>query len=53
LAGALDNAMAISLDEYRSTVVAYLDPSQAALYTDRSAWDTMQEAVVKQLEALR
>jgi predicted nucleotidyltransferase component of viral defense system len=53
LAGALDNAMAISFDEYRSKVVAYLDPNQAALYADRSAWDAMQEAVVKQLEALR
>ncbi len=53
LALAFDNAMAISFDEYRSKVVAYLDPNQAALYADRTAWDAMQEAVVKQLEALR
>jgi hypothetical protein len=44
--------MAISFDEYRSKVVAYLDPEQAELYSDRSIWDAMQEGVVARLEAL-
>ncbi|MEO7033238.1 MAG: hypothetical protein ABI548_05235 [Polyangiaceae bacterium] len=43
----------ISFDEYQSKVVAYLDPSQAPLYADRSAWDAMQGAVAEQLEALQ
>jgi predicted nucleotidyltransferase component of viral defense system len=50
---ALDNAMAISFDEYRSKVVAYLEPAQASPYGGRAAWDAMQGAVVDQLEALR
>ncbi|MEO8901820.1 MAG: nucleotidyl transferase AbiEii/AbiGii toxin family protein, partial [Polyangiaceae bacterium] len=53
LARALDHALAISFDEYQSKVVAYLDPSQALLYADRSAWDAMQGAVAAQLEALQ
>jgi hypothetical protein len=49
---AIEHAMAISFDEYRSKVVAYLDPEQAELYSDRSIWDAMQEGVVARLEAL-
>lgn len=52
LARAIINAMAISFDEYRSKVVAYLEPDQAAPYEDRAAWDAMQNAVVSGLEAL-
>jgi predicted nucleotidyltransferase component of viral defense system len=50
---AIENAMAISFDEYRSKVVAYLDPAQASPYEGRAAWDAMQGGVVDQLEALR
>jgi predicted nucleotidyltransferase component of viral defense system len=50
---AIDHALSLSFDEYASQVVAYLDPSQAELYEERASWDTMQEAVVSRLEALR
>ena len=50
---AIENAVAISFDEYLSKVVAYLDATQAALYADRSAWDAMQEQVVRRLEAVK
>jgi predicted nucleotidyltransferase component of viral defense system len=53
LGGAIENAMSISFDEYRSQVVAFLDPEQAAPYHDREAWEVMQDAVVSRLEALR
>ncbi len=53
LEDAIENAMSISFDEYASKVVAYLEPSHAELYADRSAWDAMQEDVVVRLEALR
>ncbi len=53
LADAIDHAMGISFDEYASKVVAYLEPSHADLYADRSAWNAMQEDVVARLEALR
>lgn len=52
LSQAIDNAMGISFDEYRSKVVAYLDPEQAVLYEGRDAWNAMQESVVARLEAL-
>jgi predicted nucleotidyltransferase component of viral defense system len=50
---AIDRAMSMSFDAYRSKVIAYLDPEQRALYEAKSAWDAMQEAVVSQLEGLR
>jgi predicted nucleotidyltransferase component of viral defense system len=50
---AITNAMAVSFDEYRSKVVAYLEPDQADPYEARAAWDAMQEGVVSGLEALR
>ena len=49
---AIENAMTISFDEYRSKVVAYLDPDQSELYADQSTWDEIQHAVVDRLEAL-
>ena len=53
LPATIEHAFAMSFAEYRSQVVAYLDPEQAVLYSDRSAWDTMQEAVIARIEALR
>lgn len=50
---AIENAMAISFDEYASKVLAFLDPSQAELFEERSAWEAMQDTVVARLEALR
>jgi len=50
---AIERAMSISFDAYRSKVVAYLDPQQLDLYGDRAAWDAMQDAVVAQLELLQ
>lgn len=50
---AINHAMGISFDEHTSKVVAYLEPSHAELYADRSAWDALQEDVVARLEALR
>jgi hypothetical protein len=53
LVEAIDHAMSLSFDEYSSKVVAFLEPSHAEVYADRSAWDAMQEDVVLRLEALR
>lgn len=53
LPAALEHAMSISFDEYASKVVAYLDPAQAELFEERTAWEAMQDAVVSHLEALR
>jgi hypothetical protein len=53
VASAIEHAISIGFDAYRSKVVAYLDPDQAELYGDESVWDTMQRSVVEQLEALR
>lgn len=50
---AIDRATGLSFDEYASKVVAFLEPSQAEVYADRSAWDATQEDVVLRLEALR
>lgn len=50
---AIDHAMGLSFDEYASKVVAYLEPSHAEIYADRSAWEAMQDDVVARLEALR
>ena len=49
---AIERAMGISFDAYRSKVIAYLDPQQRVLYEEESACDAMQEAVVAQLEKL-
>jgi predicted nucleotidyltransferase component of viral defense system len=53
VAAAIERALSISFDDYRSQVIAYLHPEQADLFASRSAWDTMQEAVIARLEALR
>lgn len=53
LPDAIDHARSLTFDEYASTVVAFLEPSHAELYADRSAWDAMQGDVVVRLEALR
>jgi predicted nucleotidyltransferase component of viral defense system len=53
LPSAIEHAMGMSFDDYRSKVVAYLDPSHVALHEDASAWRTMQDAVVARLEALQ
>jgi hypothetical protein len=50
---AIEQTMSISFDDYASKVVAYLDPTQAVLYEDRSSWDAMQDAVVSRLQDLR
>ena len=46
---ALEHARGLSFDQYRSQVVAYLDPAQAAPYGKQAAWAAMQEAVVERL----
>jgi hypothetical protein len=53
LARALENAMSISFDDYRSKVVAFLDPDQAPLYSGRVEWNALQNAVITRLEALQ
>jgi predicted nucleotidyltransferase component of viral defense system len=53
LANAIDQATCLSFDDYASKVVAFLEPSHAEVYADRSTWDAMQEDVVARLEALR
>lgn len=50
---AIDRAMSLSFDDYASKVVAFLEPSQAEVYAERSAWEAMQEDVVARLETLR
>lgn len=37
--------MGISFDAYRSKVVSYLEPEQAAPFEARAAWDELQEIV--------
>lgn len=53
LEGAIDRAMGLTFDEYASKVVAFLEPSQAEVYAERSAWEALQEDVVARLEVLR
>lgn len=50
---AIENAMAISFDEYRAKVVSFLDPALVSLYEERTAWEAMQDSVVLDLERLR
>jgi predicted nucleotidyltransferase component of viral defense system len=49
---AVERAVTMSYDDYASTVVAYLEPDHAPAFASRSAWDAMQENVVRALEAL-
>jgi predicted nucleotidyltransferase component of viral defense system len=50
---AVTKAAALTYDEYKSLVVAYLDPDHAELYASREAWDEMLLGVIEHLEALR
>lgn len=52
LRGAIDHALNISFDDYAGGVVAFLDPAQSELFSDRSAWEVMQAFVLERLEAL-
>lgn len=49
---AVDRALSISYDEYVAKVVAYLDPSQAELFSGPDTWNVMQSSVVDMLESL-
>lgn len=53
LPDAIEHASSISFDEYKSRVGAYLDPTQAALYQERAAFQALRTLVVSQLQALR
>ena len=53
LPAAIEHALDMSFDEYRSKVVAYLEPAHLELYSDRSAWDLLQDVVIARLEELR
>ncbi|MGH7439829.1 MAG: nucleotidyl transferase AbiEii/AbiGii toxin family protein [Polyangiaceae bacterium] len=47
---AIENAKAITYDEYSAQVVSYLDPAQRELFESRDAWNTMKSAVLSRLE---
>lgn len=49
---AAENAASLGYDEYRSLVVAYLDPAHEAIYASREAWQAMQAEVVDRILAL-
>jgi hypothetical protein len=49
---AVERALGVSFDEYASQVVAFLDPGQREIFDGRDAWNAMQDAVVRRLEAL-
>lgn len=53
VADAIERALSISFDHYRSHVVAYLHSEQAELFASRAAWDAMQETVIARLQALQ
>lgn len=50
---AVSNVEALSYDQYKALVVAYLDPDHAELYASREAWEAMQLDVIERLERLR
>jgi predicted nucleotidyltransferase component of viral defense system len=50
---AIEHAFGLSFDDYRAKVVSFLEPDQVALYGDRDAWNTMQDAVIGHLEQLQ
>lgn len=49
---AIERVMSLSYGDYRSQVVAYLEPAQAEPFKDRAAWEAMQADVVEFLEEL-
>ena len=53
LSAAIENAMSIGIDAFRGQVVAYLDPEHQKDFSNRVAWESLQERVVNALEALR
>jgi hypothetical protein len=50
LPAAIERAMSVSYDEFRSQVVAYLAPSAVEQYRSREAWDALQGFIVSTLE---
>lgn len=50
---AIERARGISYAEHTSRVVAYLDPDQAPLHSDRASFQALQDLVVARLEAMR
>jgi Nucleotidyl transferase AbiEii toxin, Type IV TA system len=48
---AIERAMEVSYDDFRSQVVAYLAPSALEEYGTPEAWDALQASVVSTLEA--
>lgn len=48
---AIERAMQISYDEFRSAVASFFAPEDRDLYGSREAWDAMVEQVVDRLEA--
>ncbi|HEU4779258.1 MAG TPA: nucleotidyl transferase AbiEii/AbiGii toxin family protein [Steroidobacteraceae bacterium] len=51
LTAAVENAMAISFDDFTGQVVAYLEPEHQKDYRDRASFESMQEQVVDALRA--
>ncbi|HEX5062326.1 MAG TPA: nucleotidyl transferase AbiEii/AbiGii toxin family protein [Kofleriaceae bacterium] len=52
-AKAVENAGHVSYEQYKSTVIAFLDPDHAALYSAEETWDAMQLGVIESIEKLR
>ena len=42
--------MEVTVDEFQSQVVAFLDPAHADMYAARDAWNVLQAQVVDELE---
>ena len=52
LPGALERAMSLGYDVFKSQVVPYLSDEDQATYGTRDSWDRMRELVVERLEEL-
>ncbi len=52
LSTAYENAISIGFDDFVGHVVAYLPPRYQEYYASRATWDSLQETVVKTLDAL-
>jgi hypothetical protein len=50
---AIEHAGRIEYAQYKSTVVAYLDPDHEPLYSSEEMWDAMQLGVIEGIEKLR
>jgi hypothetical protein len=53
LPAAIENALGIGFDDFRGQVVAYLEPEHQADFTERTAWESLQERVIDSLQAMR